>query len=62
VQGEGKCSKLSVQLAMRHVTCLEDAAIFMALAAAEVLVLKLADRSVGSKEVMDILGDRWLRG
>ncbi|KAK4416152.1 hypothetical protein Salat_2722600 [Sesamum alatum] len=34
VQGEGKCSKPLVQLAMRHVTCLEDAAIFMALAAA----------------------------
>ncbi|XP_019187435.1 PREDICTED: uncharacterized protein LOC109181918 [Ipomoea nil] len=34
VQGEGKYSKLLVQLAMRHVTCVEDAAIFMALAAA----------------------------
>ncbi|KAL0339210.1 UNVERIFIED_CONTAM: hypothetical protein Sangu_1443100 [Sesamum angustifolium] len=34
VQGEGKCSKPLVLLAMRHVTCLEDAAIFMALAAA----------------------------
>ncbi|CAA2962204.1 Hypothetical predicted protein [Olea europaea subsp. europaea] len=34
VQGEGKCSKPLVQLAMRHVTCVEDAAIFMALAAA----------------------------
>ncbi|KAK6143097.1 hypothetical protein DH2020_023445 [Rehmannia glutinosa] len=34
VQGEGKCSKPMVQLAMRHVTCVEDAAIFMALAAA----------------------------
>lgn len=34
VQGEGKSSKPTVQLAMRHVTCVEDAAIFMALAAA----------------------------
>ncbi|KAL6981537.1 hypothetical protein U1Q18_023165 [Sarracenia purpurea var. burkii] len=35
VQGEGKSRKpLVVQLAMRHVTCVEDAAIFMALAAA----------------------------
>lgn len=34
VQGEGKVSKPMVQLAMRHVTCVEDAAIFMALAAA----------------------------
>jgi hypothetical protein len=34
VQGEGKTSKPLVQLAMRHVTCVEDAAIFMALAAA----------------------------
>ncbi|XP_047957246.1 uncharacterized protein LOC125202818 [Salvia hispanica] len=34
VQGEGKSSKPHVQLAMRHVTCVEDAAIFMALAAA----------------------------
>lgn len=34
VQGEGKSSKPFVQLAMRHVTCVEDAAIFMALAAA----------------------------
>lgn len=34
VQGEGKRSKPLVQLAMRHVTCVEDAAIFMALAAA----------------------------
>ncbi|GLJ53300.1 hypothetical protein SUGI_1135930 [Cryptomeria japonica] len=30
----GKCSKLQVQLAKRHVTCVEDAAVFMALAAA----------------------------
>ncbi|KAF3447566.1 hypothetical protein FNV43_RR12753 [Rhamnella rubrinervis] len=34
VQGEGKSSRPLVQLAMRHVTCVEDAAIFMALAAA----------------------------
>lgn len=34
VQGEGRISKPSVQLAMRHVSCAEDAAIFMALAAA----------------------------
>ncbi|KAJ4835596.1 hypothetical protein Tsubulata_008890 [Turnera subulata] len=34
VQGEGRRSKPMVQLAMRHVTCVEDAAIFMALAAA----------------------------
>ncbi|KAH0642133.1 hypothetical protein KY290_035226 [Solanum tuberosum] len=34
VQGEGKCSKPLVQLAMRHVTCVEDVGIFMALAAA----------------------------
>ncbi|KAH6820389.1 nuclear factor 1 A-type protein [Perilla frutescens var. hirtella] len=34
VQGEGKCSKPLVHLAIRHVTCVEDAAIFMALAAA----------------------------
>ncbi|PSS10055.1 Vacuolar protein sorting-associated protein like [Actinidia chinensis var. chinensis] len=34
VQGEGKSSKPLVQLAMRHVMCVEDAAIFMALAAA----------------------------
>lgn len=34
VGGEGKTSRPLVQLAMRHVTCIEDAAIFMALAAA----------------------------
>ncbi|XP_027113555.1 uncharacterized protein [Coffea arabica] len=34
VQGEGKRCKPLVQLAMRYVTCVEDAAIFMALAAA----------------------------
>lgn len=34
VQGERKCSKPVVQLAMRHVTCMEDAAVFVALAAA----------------------------
>ncbi|XP_077238767.1 nuclear factor 1 A-type protein (DUF1005) [Tasmannia lanceolata] len=33
-EGEGKRSKPVVQLAVRHVTCVEDAAIFMALAAA----------------------------
>ncbi|GFY92112.1 nuclear factor 1 A-type protein [Actinidia rufa] len=40
VQGEGKSSKPLVQLAMRHVTCVEDAAIFMALAAAVDLSMK----------------------
>ncbi|KAH7372729.1 hypothetical protein KP509_17G018100 [Ceratopteris richardii] len=34
IQGEGKCSKPHVELAMRHVTCIEDAAVFIALAAA----------------------------
>eukprot|EP00249_Psilotum_nudum_P001348 c13792_g1_i2 orf=428-1774(-) len=34
IQGEGKCSKPQVQLAMRHISCIEDAAVFMALAAA----------------------------
>ncbi|XP_010549738.1 PREDICTED: uncharacterized protein LOC104820818 [Tarenaya hassleriana] len=34
VQGEGKSSKPVVQLAMRHIMCVEDAAIFMALSAA----------------------------
>ncbi|XP_071698867.1 uncharacterized protein [Rutidosis leptorrhynchoides] len=34
VQGEAKRGKPMVQLAMRHVTCVEDAAIFMALAVA----------------------------
>ncbi|RWR87238.1 Nuclear factor 1 A-type isoform 2 [Cinnamomum micranthum f. kanehirae] len=34
VNGEGKSSKPLVQLATRHVTCVEDAAVFMALAAA----------------------------
>jgi len=34
VQGEGKSSKPMVQLASRHITCVEDAAIFMALTAA----------------------------
>ncbi|KAK4729685.1 hypothetical protein R3W88_022673 [Solanum pinnatisectum] len=34
VQGEGKCSKPLVQLVMRHVTCVEDVGIFVALAAA----------------------------
>ncbi|KAK8952306.1 hypothetical protein KSP39_PZI004361 [Platanthera zijinensis] len=34
VQGEGKSSRPVVQLAVRHVTCVEDVAMFMALAAA----------------------------
>lgn len=34
VQGERQCSKPIVQIAMRHVTCMEDAAVFVALAAA----------------------------
>ncbi|XP_039039187.1 uncharacterized protein LOC120176984 [Hibiscus syriacus] len=34
VHGENESSKPSVQLTMRHVTCIEDAAIFMALTAA----------------------------
>lgn len=34
VQGEGRSSKPTVQLAMRHITCVEDAAVFMALTAA----------------------------
>uniref|UniRef100_A0A0D6QTY8 Uncharacterized protein n=1 Tax=Araucaria cunninghamii TaxID=56994 RepID=A0A0D6QTY8_ARACU len=34
VQGEDKSSKPLVQLAMRHINCVEDAAIFMALTAA----------------------------
>ncbi|KAL6515006.1 hypothetical protein OROGR_020585 [Orobanche gracilis] len=34
VQGEGKCGRPLVQLATRHVMCVEDAAIFMALGAA----------------------------
>eukprot|EP01018_Ginkgo_biloba_P031319 Gb_39789 [translate_table: standard] len=34
VQAERKCSKPIVQLAMRHVTCMEDAAAFVALSAA----------------------------
>ncbi|WOL19008.1 hypothetical protein Cni_G27805 [Canna indica] len=48
VQGEGKCSKPLVHLAMRHVTCVEDAAIFMALAAAVDLSIK-ACRPFGRK-------------
>lgn len=40
VSGEGKRSKPLVQLAVRHVTCVEDAAIFMALAAAVDLSIK----------------------
>jgi hypothetical protein len=34
IRGERKSSKPLVQLAMRHVRCVEDAAVFMALAAA----------------------------
>lgn len=34
VQGERQCSKPVVQIAMRHVNCMEDAAVFVALAAA----------------------------
>ncbi|KAL7083492.1 hypothetical protein ACP275_14G166600 [Erythranthe tilingii] len=34
MRGEGMCSEPVVQLAVKHVTCVEDAAIFMALAAA----------------------------
>ncbi|KAH6559152.1 hypothetical protein KP509_1Z025900 [Ceratopteris richardii] len=34
IKGEGRCSKPHVELALRHVTCIEDAAVFMALAAA----------------------------
>ena len=34
VRGDRKCSKPMVQLAMRHVGCVEDVAVFMALAAA----------------------------
>ncbi|OVA18371.1 Protein of unknown function DUF1005 [Macleaya cordata] len=48
VQGEGKSSKPLVQLAMRHVTCVEDAAIFMALAAAVDLSIE-ACRPFGRK-------------
>lgn len=48
VQGEGQCSKPLVQLAVQHVTCVEDAAIFMALAAAVDLSIK-ACRPFGRK-------------
>lgn len=34
VEGEGKCSKPEVEVGVRHVTCTEDAAAFVALAAA----------------------------
>ncbi|KDP41556.1 hypothetical protein JCGZ_15963 [Jatropha curcas] len=34
VEGEGKCSKPSVQVSVQHVNCTEDAAAFVALAAA----------------------------
>ena len=33
VQGEGKSSKPMVQLGMRHITCVEEAAFFMSLSA-----------------------------
>ncbi|KAI3918438.1 hypothetical protein MKX01_041758 [Papaver californicum] len=48
VQGERKHSKPLVQLAKRHVTCVEDAAIFMALAAAVDLSIE-ACRPFGRK-------------
>ncbi|CAN0838777.1 hypothetical protein LINGRAHAP2_LOCUS2338 [Linum grandiflorum] len=34
VEGEGKCSKPSVEMSVQHVKCMEDAAAFVALAAA----------------------------
>lgn len=34
VEGEGKVSKPMVQVAVQHVTCMEDAALFIALSAA----------------------------
>ncbi|CAI9764442.1 unnamed protein product [Fraxinus pennsylvanica] len=34
VEGEGKCSRPEVEVGMQHVTCMEDAAAFVALAAA----------------------------
>ncbi|CAN1185217.1 hypothetical protein LINPERPRIM_LOCUS39100 [Linum perenne] len=34
VEGEGKCSKPSVEVSVQHVNCMEDAAAFVALAAA----------------------------
>lgn len=34
VEGEGKCSKPVVQVGVQHVTCMADAALFVALAAA----------------------------
>ncbi|KAL6840785.1 hypothetical protein ACP4OV_029311 [Aristida adscensionis] len=40
VQGEARSSRPLVQLAMRHVTCMEDAAMFVALAAAVDLSVK----------------------
>ncbi|XP_068634831.1 uncharacterized protein [Aristolochia californica] len=57
VQGEGKSSKRIVQLAMRHVTCVEDAAIFMALAAAVDLSME-ACRPFKRK---GLKGRRWTR-
>jgi len=40
VEGEARSSRPFVQLAMRHVTCMEDAAMFVALAAAVDLSVK----------------------
>jgi hypothetical protein len=34
VEGEGKCSKPGVEVGVQHVNCTEDAAAFVALAAA----------------------------
>ena len=34
VDGEGRCSKPEVEVGVKHVTCTEDAAAFVALAAA----------------------------
>ncbi|PKA60792.1 hypothetical protein AXF42_Ash006426 [Apostasia shenzhenica] len=48
VEGEGKSSRPAVQLAARHVSCLEDAAVFMALAAAVDLSIE-ACRPFGRK-------------
>ncbi|KAG6508990.1 uncharacterized protein LOC121982292 [Zingiber officinale] len=55
VSGEEKCSEPLVQLAARHVTCVEDAAIFMALAAAVDLSVK-ACRPFGRKAKKGVFG------
>ena len=34
MEGDGKCSKPEVEIGVQHVTCTEDAAAFVALAAA----------------------------